>query len=465
MSFAPQKVQSSGGNEQEQRTTARTGFLGRPKSAKRTKLSSLPKSPSGGVKKPGSYSGAAKIVHNLGETVTTVVMSSDKTLFAAGAMNSKAIVCDATTGQNISEFKVNGAINASAFGSEGADVRLIVGTFTGMIIIFHIHSNREEYSMKFDKGEAIMCMSTSRNSTRLAVGGKSLNIMLYALSLTKDDVGISLLHAFNAQGTGTLSISLNATGDLLAAGGESKIVQLWRIPPAAADIDSLELQPFKIRTASTIHSIALNAEGDALAVGTSDHTELYNVTLDVDPEASQVDTAKTNVFCEPLMILECPAMQGGVAFSDLTQIAIGGNNLVSVYDMETGGMLVKMERDDRVRCIDISDDGEVLLIGGFDKAVMLQQIDRGASLYDFGIDATSSCKSVHLSADSTMLVVGLDSAGQGNVILFDATTAQVVYAHAARACVLVPPRVPHRHGCASLGSACRILVLASTLAA
>ena len=38
-------------------------------------------------------------------------------------------------------------------------------------------------------------------------------------------------------------------------------------------------------------------------------------------------------------------------------------------------MLVKMEREDRVRCVALSSDGETLVFGGFDKKVVMQQID------------------------------------------------------------------------------------------
>ena len=36
---------------------------------------------------------AAKSVSDLGDTVTTVVISNDKMLFAAGSINKKAVVC------------------------------------------------------------------------------------------------------------------------------------------------------------------------------------------------------------------------------------------------------------------------------------------------------------------------------------------------------------------------------------
>ena len=145
---------------------------------------------------------------------------------------------------------------------------------------------------------------------------------------------------------------------------------------AAADDPSLHPR-VQFRTASTVHSLALNGTGTTLAVGTSEHTEIYRVILQRDPKHPE---APPTYFCEPLVVLECPALQGGVAFSQSEQIAIGGNQLVSVFDLETGGMLVKMEREDRVRCVALSADGECLVIGGFDKMVRMQMIERGTEV-------------------------------------------------------------------------------------
>ena len=145
--------------------------------------------------------------------------------------------------------------------------------------------------------------------------------------------------------------------------------------------------PLQFRTTSTIHSVALTSNGDTLAVGTSDHTEIYRVGLSADSFSEDDDDFA--YFCEPLLVLDCPATQGGVAFSSHSQLAIGGNQLVHVFDLQTGGMVAKLEREDRVRCVSLSDDGKILLMGGFDKKVLLHQLHRGANFYDFCIDLGS----------------------------------------------------------------------------
>lgn len=162
-----------------------------------------------------------------------------------------------------------------------------------------------------------------------------------------------------------------------------------------------------------------------MAVGTSEHTEVYRVIFQKD---FRYPDAPPTYQCEPLIVLECPALQGGVAFSNKQQIAIGGNQLVSVFDVETGGMLVKEERDVRVRCVALSSDGSCLVTGGFDKKVHMQMIERGTQLYYFSYDNKASVKSIDLSSDATQLAIGCDSAGKGCVVLFDANDQQMRHA-------------------------------------
>ena len=68
--------------------------------------------------------GAAKLTHDLGETVTSVVISEDNELFAAGATNKKAIVMNVVANV-IAEFTAESGINASAIGGIGREARLV----------------------------------------------------------------------------------------------------------------------------------------------------------------------------------------------------------------------------------------------------------------------------------------------------------------------------------------------------
>ena len=51
------------------------------------------------------------------------------------------------------------------------------------------------------------------------------------------------------------------------------------------------------------------------------------------------------------MVLPCAAPQGGIAFAEAANVvAVGGELLVTVYDLQTGATRAKIARDARVRC-------------------------------------------------------------------------------------------------------------------
>ena len=153
------------------------------------------------------------------------------------------------------------------------------------------------------------------------------------------------------RGCGVLSLSLDSRFTKLVAGDESKVVSIWEMPKqitATGALDYASSRPIRFRTASTIHSVALNGAGDKLAVGTSDHTEIFQMTSQ-QSSRSYGRGGTATFFCEPLLVLDCPATQGGVAFSSRSHLAIVGNHMVNVFDLQTGGTILKMERSSRMR--------------------------------------------------------------------------------------------------------------------
>ena len=141
-------------------------------------------------------------------------------------------------------------------------------------------------------------------------------------------------------------------GDVLAAGGDAKIVQLWDLREESLARHSAEspLQPVvKFKTMSVIYSLALTASGTMLAVGTGEQTELYTVHKKKGP----------SLWCEPLLCLDYAAQTGGIAFSqEQSRLVIGGNQLVTVFDCKSGGTISSQDREGRVRCVAISDNGQ-----------------------------------------------------------------------------------------------------------
>ena len=129
--------------------------------------------------------------------------------------------------------------------------------------------------------------------------------------------------------------------------------------------------------------------------------------------------------CEPFLLLDCAAQQGGVAFSSSgSKLAIGGHQMVSVFDYTTGGMVVKINQDGRVRCVALSKNGACLIVGGFDRKVRLHAIEIGTELRTFHADSrAATVRSVHLSTDSTLMAMGTEASGKGAAILYTASSA------------------------------------------
>ena len=292
----------------------------------------------------------------------------------------------------------------------------------------------------------------------LVVGGKFSHVVMYlvqypweehahmshmgeAAAATETEIGPALVEIGRVQPFGTVnSVAIDRSASLLVTGGEAKVVELWSVPRAAARLGGGSRPETRFTCKSAVWSVALTPTGDTLAVGTSMHTEVYaleRLTPSQDAAASKPEpptgspsspaspllTSDALVSYEPLLFLECPAHQGGVAFAvsrhaekivprssrrsssrpsiggsgsgmglaaaamaaaaaeaaagnseeptKKHMLVVGGNQLVSVFDIYTGATLLKMQRDGRVRCVALSNDGSALVVGGFDRKVVL----------------------------------------------------------------------------------------------
>ena len=182
---------------------------------------------------------------------------------------------------------------------------------------------------------------------------------------------------------------------------------------AEAAVQELPCHAFKC--SSVVHSVSLDASGKHLAIGCSETTDIYQVEYHNDDVGGAAQ-----ITCEPLMWLDCAAQQGGVSFSKSQgKLAIGGAQLVTVFDIVSGGTVANMPHDGRVRCVALSSNGAIVVIGGFDRKMTLHNIGAGAEVYDFEC-ADDLIRTVHLSADSSRLAIGSDKQGKGWISLYDA---------------------------------------------
>ena len=262
-----------------------------------------------GVPPPGSWMGAAKLERNVGDTVISVSVSEDDSLFAAGAVNRKAVIYSTASGEVVATFMARGPINAVVLAGMGARTQVIVGTFNSQIAMWPIPtvpdgggasaSQPPDVDISFGKtGDAVLCMAVGAQGTRLAVGGAKSRIALYAIEASSGAEGapsaITQLYRVIPSGPPmpVLSLCLDRNATLLAAGGESKIVHIWdlpeKAPPVAAnegdasavDADGVPVGGAVVATfrcASAIHSVSMTANGEHIACGISEYTEVYEL--------------------------------------------------------------------------------------------------------------------------------------------------------------------------------------------
>lgn len=244
-------------------------------------------------------------MNNFGETVTSVSVTSDSMLFAAGGTNKRTVVYDAGSGEIVAEFIAEFGINAIVCAGEGSDARVISGSFGGWVRVYSIALGAEECVARMSDGEAVHCMAFAEKASRLAVGGTGSHISLFDVHLpevkkgsTVDHARLQALMTFETAGGLTVSVSLDADGCLLAAGGEARVVQLWTVPWHLTT--SAKKYPVKgaaptvqFRTSSTVHALALAASGH-LAVGTNETVEVYLVERGADGSIVGVVTFLTS---------------------------------------------------------------------------------------------------------------------------------------------------------------------------
>lgn len=162
----------------------------------------------------------------------------------------------------------------------------------------------------------------------------------------------------------------------------------------------------------------------------AENTELYRLSfLPTSAGASRGGAATphgkfADVVIEPFLTLDCPALHGGVDFSQFgSKLAVGGHQMVSVFDYQTGGAVVRAQQAGRVKCVALSSDGACLAIGSFDRKLRLQAVEQGTQLLAFSpADGVAIVRSTHLSPCSTLLAVGNEIQGRGTALLFSATT-------------------------------------------
>jgi len=383
--------------------------------------------------------GTTKIMKELDEVVVSVALSEDSTLCAAGTVAAYAVVFTTATGTEVSRFRLSSGVNAVSFLGTGDYTSLVAGSFGGVVYSFYSgyplsdgSSPRanSDMSVQFGEGQCVYCVATALGGTRLCAGGKAGLVTVYIVELRRA-AAARLTEAFRFEAVGeVLSIAVDSSFTILATGGDQKVLQLWTLPTVHQDemgrtsvVDALFSSVGQFACRAQIHSVSLTGDGSMLAVGTSENTEVYllhspprdaparptlrgrasslrrtssakgsmSLLRAMGAAQSMVENAITRpllptpapaIVVEPLLLLELPAHQGGVAFAAKGSIlVVGGGFQTTVLSLRTGGSLFSMKQSGRVRCVALTPDGEFMALGGFDKVASVYAVGSGAETH------------------------------------------------------------------------------------
>ena len=186
--------------------------------------------------------------------------------------------------------------------------------------------------------------------------------------------------------------------------------------------DSLEAAvEVKFRCTTTVHAVSFNAVADILAVGSNIDTELYTVCM------PKPGSTKTTCEVEPLTVLAFSAQQGGISWAASSNVVVvGGQQLVTVYDVQTGATLAKTKKTARVRCVALSRCGNKLVVGGFDKKVSFSTLSSGTQLKHIS-GTGGTVRSVHISSDGKLSAVGCENKGAGACLLYSLPSCKLLH--------------------------------------
>ena len=98
-------------------------------------------------------------------------------MFAVGAINRKAIVYSALTGEAQATFLAKSGINAIAFSGSGSDTRVLAGTFTSQVLMWRVEQRTPEPECEISFGGLeVKCLAVGARGSILAVGGAKAQV-------------------------------------------------------------------------------------------------------------------------------------------------------------------------------------------------------------------------------------------------------------------------------------------------
>ncbi|GAC1502875.1 MAG: NB-ARC domain-containing protein [Ktedonobacteraceae bacterium] len=211
-----------------------------------------------------------------------------------------------------------------------------------------------------------------------------------------------------------LSLALDASGQLLAAGTANGKVELWRLPEGTPCL-TLDIEGHD----EWVRSVAFSPQGDLLASGNDDETVcLWDVASGQQLAALRAHSGRIY----------------SVAFSPRNDLLASGGDehVIHIWDTRTRQHVQKLQcQQGRVRSLAFSPQGDLLASGSEDNSISLWDMNAGVCKHILR-EHSDHVYSVAFSPDGKRLVSGSDDRTLRVWELSSGRSIQVLQGHSAR---------------------------------
>ena len=213
---------------------------------------------------------STKVVTSLGDSVLTVAMSEDETMFVGAGTSRVARVFATQSGEQLAAFELTEPINAVALTCTATGPKLITGDLSGTLSVFDLSETpvpdhpvdstepHPKRMLNHAHGSAILAMALPRerpdsNQFLIAVMGLDTTAV-YRMVEDEGELIARVVCRINPMGTvlatHPAAISFDGDGHILATGVE-KVVELWFVDERAPNrVQRPEVRQLELPTLS-----------------------------------------------------------------------------------------------------------------------------------------------------------------------------------------------------------------------